>query len=144
MAIYHATISSPRSPSDVFEYLARFSNAAEWDPGVLDATDTTQGPPRQGSTYRLVVAFLGRRIRLDYRIAEIDPPRRVVLEAENAMIRSTDVIEVAPTPDGGSAATYTANLTLRGVMAVFSPLLEAGFKRIGERAAEGLRSTLAA
>lgn len=144
MAVYHTTVWSPRPQADVFEYLARFSNAAEWDPGVIEAQDTTPGPPRQGSSYRLVVAFLRRRIPLDYRITEINPPLRVVLEAENAMIRSTDVIEVAPAPQGGSAMTYTATLTLKGVMALFAPLLGAGFKRIGDRAAQGLRDTLAA
>ena len=144
MATYRTTIWTPRLPSDVFAYLARFSNAAEWDPGVIEAEDTTPGPPRQGSTYRLVVALLGRRVPLDYRIAEIDPPQRVVLKAQNALIRSTDIIEVVPAPEAGSAVTYTATLTLKGVMALFAPLLGAGFKRIGDRAAEGLRDTLAA
>ena len=67
----------------------------------------------------------------------------MVLEAENAMIRSVDVIEVAAAPQGGSNATYTATLTLKGAMGLFAPFLGPGFKRIGDRAAAGLRDALA-
>ena len=74
MATYSNRFMSPRSPSDVFEYLARFSNAADWDPGVVEAQDLGGGPPRQGSTYRLVVRFFGRQLPLDYQIVDIDRP----------------------------------------------------------------------
>ena len=59
MATYRTSVSSPRPPADVFAYLARFSNAAHWDPGVSAAEDITAGPPAFGSTYRLMVRFLG-------------------------------------------------------------------------------------
>ena len=61
MSTYRATIASTWSPEDAFAYMARFSNAAKWDPGVLSSEDTDPGPPRYGSTYRLVVGALGRR-----------------------------------------------------------------------------------
>ena len=107
----------PRS----FAYLARFSNAADWDPGVQSAEALTAGPPTLGSTYRLVVRFLGLSTPVDYRIEEIDVPTRVVLQAENAMIRSTDVIEVAPEPSGGSRVDYEASLNTKGAFVVLSP-----------------------
>jgi len=50
MATYRTSVSSPKSPADVFSYLARFSNAAHWDPGVSAAEDITPGPPAFGST----------------------------------------------------------------------------------------------
>ena len=35
MAGYHATVESRRSATETFGYLATFSDAAEWDSGVL-------------------------------------------------------------------------------------------------------------
>ena len=35
MARYQATVPSHRPAAETFTYLATFSNAAEWDPGVL-------------------------------------------------------------------------------------------------------------
>ena len=37
MSRYRGTVVSQRSAEDTFDYLADFSNAAEWDPGVADA-----------------------------------------------------------------------------------------------------------
>jgi hypothetical protein len=140
---YRTSAFSPRSPAAVFASLARFSHAAQWDPGVLSAVDMTPGPPALGSAYRLMTRYLGRSLALDYRIEEIDPPRRVVLGAENAMIRSTDVIEVAEAPGGGATVTYEATLTMKGLSALLSPLVAMVFRRIGDRAATGLRAWLA-
>ena len=144
MTTCHISASSPRPPADVFAYLSRFSNAVEWDPGVTFAEDKTPGPPARGSTYRLVAKFLGLSVPLEYRIEEIDSPRRVVLRAENKMIRSTDVIEVSPAPGGGSTVTYEATLTSKGASAILAPLLGSSFRRVCDRAAAGLRAKLAA
>ncbi len=70
-------------------------------------------------------------------------PTRVVLQAENAAIRSTDVIEVVPEPSGGSRILYEANLQTKGVFVVLSPVIALAFRRVGDRAAEGLRRALA-
>ena len=64
MSTYHVKISSPWAPPDAFAYMARFSNAAKWDPGVLAAEELAPGPPGRGSSYQLVVGVLGRRLRL--------------------------------------------------------------------------------
>ncbi|MGP0108009.1 MAG: SRPBCC family protein [Acidimicrobiales bacterium] len=144
MATYRARVTSPRPPAEVFDYMARFSNAAEWDPGVTEATEVDPGVPTLGSTYRLMVRAFGRAVPFEYRIAEFDRPHRVVLSAENSMVRSTDVIEVSAGPGGGSTLIYDATLGLKGAAALFTPLLGLSFRRIGDRAIVGLRTALAA
>ncbi len=144
MATYRARVTSPRPPAEVFDYLARFSNAAEWDPGVTGAAEAEPGAPGLGSTYRLEVRVFGRAVPLSYRIDDFDRPHRVVLSAENSMVRSTDVIEVAPEPGGGSVLTYEATLGLKGGAVLFTPFLNLSFRRIGNRAVVGLRTALAA
>ena len=52
MATYRAHVTSLRPQAEVFDYMARFSNAAEWDPGVTEATEVDPGAPTLGSTYR--------------------------------------------------------------------------------------------
>jgi len=144
MATYRGRVTSPWPPARVFDYMARFSNAAEWDPGVTEATETDPGAPALGSTYRLWVRAFGRVVPLDYRITEFDRPHRVVLSAENSTVRSTDQIEVSAGLGGGSTLSYDASLGLKGVAALFGPLLDLSFHRIGDRAIAGLRAVLAA
>ena len=59
MAHYHATVESRSPAAETFGYLAAFSNAAEWDPGVLAGEQLDAGPVRAGSRFRLKVPFLG-------------------------------------------------------------------------------------
>ncbi len=142
MATYEATIESPRPPDEVFEYMAAFSNAAQWDPGVAEAEPLVQGPPQLGSCYRLGVRMAGRLVHLDYRVVEIDRPTRVVVQAKERWLRSTDTMTVEPA-GSGSVLRYEAVLELRGLLRPLGALLQARFDQIGDRAAAGLRAALA-
>jgi len=59
MARYDATVASRRSATETFGCLATFSDAAEWDPGVLAGEQLDPGPAGAGSRFRLVVPFPG-------------------------------------------------------------------------------------
>lgn len=142
MAVYEAQIETPRPPEEVFAYLATFSNAAEWDPGVADAEMVSSGPVGHGSVFRLTIPLAGRPRRFDYEIVEFDPPRKVVLRAETPLLRSVDTILVEP-GERGARVRYTAQLTPRGVLGIADPLLARQFQKIGDRAIAGLRERLA-
>ena len=143
MARYHATVASRWSAKDTFDYLASFSNAADWDPGVLEAEQLDAGLVRQGTRFRVVVPFLGRRLALTYEVTRIMPHREVVLEATSALLRATDRIVV--TADGdGAAVSYDAEVALRGPLGLLDPVLRRGFGSVGDRATAGLARALAA
>jgi len=142
MARYRTTIESTMSPEEAFDYLAEFSNARHWDPGIVDAENLTGEPVRPGSRFRLVSRFLGRRLPLEYRITEFERPERVVLVADETAIRSIDEIRFVAT-DAGSRVTYEADLTLQTPLGRLSePFLALAFRRIGTRASAGLHESL--
>ena len=142
MARYRTTVESTKSPEEAFDYLAEFSNARDWDPGIVEAANLTGAPIGAGSRFRLVSRFLGRRVPLEYRIIEFDRPNRVVLTADEPSIRSTDRIGFVAT-NGGSEVTYEADLTLKVPLGgLMDPLLALAIRHIGGRAAAGLRQAL--
>ena len=143
MTHYAATVTSPGTPEEVFQYLADFSSTAEWDPGVSEAWRLTGEPLRVGARFHVVAGFLGRRVALEYRTVEIDPPRRVVLRAETGTVVSEDTITVRGLPGSGTEVTYDARLRLRGVLRIADPVLGLLFRRVGDRAKAGLAATLA-
>jgi uncharacterized protein YndB with AHSA1/START domain len=104
MARVTKTLDVPGSPKDVFQYLADFSHAAEWDPGVLAAEKATEGPIEVGTAFRLTVAFGPRRLELLYRVTEIEPHRRVVFHCERPRSRPGGVRGLRPVPPTGRAA----------------------------------------
>jgi carbon monoxide dehydrogenase subunit G len=143
MARYLTTIDTRCSPQDVFTYMADVRNFAGWDPGVRRAALVQGESPGLGTAYNVEVRAGPGTITLRYEIVEWDPPRRLVLRAKTGTLRSIDEIRVDPS-DIGARVTYDADLTLRGVARLANPLLAFAFRRIGDRAARGLRSALEA
>lgn len=144
MARFRASLAAPGPVESVFEYLADFSNAAKWDPGVVRARKTTRGPVREGTAFEIVSAFLGREVPLRYEITALEPGKRVVFDGEGATVRSLDTITFEKIRGGGTQVTYDAVLTLKGVLRVFDPGLQLAFWWLGRRAVAGLAEALAA
>ena len=141
MARYYATVESRSPAAETFGYLATFSNAVEWDPGVLAGEQLDARPLGAGSRFRLKVPFLGARMSLTYKIIRFVPDREVLLRAANGVLRSTDRIVVTGAA-GGSTVSYDAEVRLRGPLRVLDPLLRPGFRVVAERAAAGLADAL--
>ena len=141
MATYDTTIPSSQSVAETFDYLACFSNAAEWDPGVTTGDALQAGSPRVGAVYRLRIPIAGWTATFDYRVMELDRPHTVVLRADHPIARSTDTITVKPSPDG-SQVHYHAVLEPRGLFRLFGPVFGRNLQKVGDRAADGLRASL--
>lgn len=141
MSIYEASLDTKRPAEQVFAYLSDFSTAAEWDPGIVDASRADTGPIGIGTEFHLVSKFLGRTTELTYRIVEHDPPHSVTLLGENASVISRDTITVTQQRNG-TRIGYRAKLTLKGPLRILDPLLALAFKRVGDRALAGLMRTL--
>jgi dehydrogenase/reductase SDR family member 12 len=67
---------------EAFAYVAEFSNAAEWDPGIAEARRLTDGPVGQGTEFEVVALFRGKRHRFHYVVTGFEPERRVVLSGD--------------------------------------------------------------
>jgi Polyketide cyclase / dehydrase and lipid transport len=144
MVRYSRRLVVPVPLDETFAYLSRFSSAAEWDPGVSSARMVTSDPVALGSVFALDAVFLGNTVPLHYEITEFDPPNRVVLAAENASVRSTDEITFTKDSSGSTVVGYNADLALKGVARLAAPIFALAFRRIGDRASEGLLATLTA
>jgi carbon monoxide dehydrogenase subunit G len=142
MATYRTQIDARRGQDEVFEYLATFSNASEWDPGVAEGEALTPGPVAMGSVYRLGVRLAGRIVPVEYQVVDMERPRKVVLQARHGRIVSTDTITVE-WAGRGSRVRYVAVLQAVGLLRLASPLVARVFVGLAERAAAGLRRVLA-
>jgi Polyketide cyclase / dehydrase and lipid transport len=142
MPHYQATVRSARSAPETFDYLATFSNAAHWDPGVTAGEQLDPGPVRAGTRFHPLVRLVGRSIPLTYAVTSYNPPRAFVLTAANALLRSVDQITITPAGTGATVS-YQADVRLRGPLSLLDPLMSKGFQAVAGRAAEGLTGALA-
>jgi len=141
MAQYQATVNSPLSIDDAFDYLADFSSVREWDPSVTKAEALGPKPPALGSRFHVVTRFMGSDTELDYEIVEIERPRLVVLRAETPALVSLDRISFRPIGTG-SRVVYDADLRLKGARRAFELPLRVAFRRLGDNARDGLAEAL--
>jgi carbon monoxide dehydrogenase subunit G len=143
MPEYQTTVRSPWPRDRAFDYLLDLEHFADWDPGVKHAIRVSGVAPGLGAAFDVTVAAPGRDLTLRYETVAVDTPRRFEVRAETATLRSVDVITVHHDSDGdGCLVTYDADLSLKGVLRIGDPLLGLAFRRIGDRAAAGLRTAL--
>ena len=142
MPLYTTRVHSRWPAARTFAFMADLRNFEQWDPGVRSARLLAGGEPGVGAAYEVTVGGVFRDIVLRYETIAYDAPRRVVVRADNSVLTSRDeiTVEVSQT---GSEVIYAAGLDLRGPLRVLNPLLGLVFKRIVNRAADGLRVALA-
>jgi carbon monoxide dehydrogenase subunit G len=135
------SVTVPRPPAEVFDYLANFENTADWDPGVAEAAKTSAGDVGLGSTFDLVTLFRGRPIEVTYEVTVYEPNTRVVLVGRNSRFTGTDDIGVAPEGDG-TRVSWNANFQMEGIAKLFQPFLGGVFEKLSQEAMDGLKKTL--
>ncbi len=141
MARFSGTVNTPKSPDEVWHYLADLRSIREWDPSVEDARLVEGEPGTVGARYELDVRFMGRIVTLPYETKAAEPPHRVTFEAENGGMSIVDEAVVVPALPG-ARVTWTGALDLRGARRALDPILQLAFGRLGKRAEDGLRERL--
>ena len=142
MTRLHEQIETVLPIATTFDFVADFSNAARWDPGVARSVRLDDGPIRRGSRFALEVRMGRGTAPMQYHIAALDRPTRVVLVGAGSGVDAVDEIVFEPTYFG-TRVRYTADIRLRGLRRLAEPFLSRVFARIGRDAASGMRSALA-
>src|SRR3954451_778630 len=142
MAKYNGTVDAPHAAEEVWNYLADLRSVGEWDPSVESVKLTAGDPLTVTARYELEVSFRGRTISLPYRVVEVDPPHRVVFEAETEAVSVHDEARIEPVDGGSSRVPWSADLQLKGARRIFELPLRAAFSKLGENAKRGLAERL--
>ena len=141
MPTLHECIETALPIQDAFDYVADFSNAASWDPGVATSVRLDSGPVREGTRIRLGVRIAGRVEPMDYVVTTWQPPTRVVLTGSGSRVTATDDIRFETTPTG-TRVDYTADIRLRGFFRFAAPFTGGTFERIARDARDGMQRAL--
>jgi carbon monoxide dehydrogenase subunit G len=136
------TATTSLDPATAFAHVGDFANIDRWDPGVVNAEKVTSGPAGVGTTYGLTLSYGGPTMTMEYRVLELDPDRRIVLEGTGARVHAIDTISFEPVGTG-TKITYQADLRLTGIARLAQPFMKSRFAKIGDGAGKGLRKWLA-
>ena len=134
-----ATIPAP--PEAVFAYLSDLDHLAEWQSGVVQAARTSEGELGAGSTALVVRELMGQRVEAPLTITAYRPPEHLAISSEVSGVKASGVLDLAPTPDGGTDLTFAMEIRGSGLTAFMEPMIagaaggeiESSLRRIAER-----------
>lgn len=142
MPVLERTITTDASIEKAFEYLADFSNGPEWDPGQESSVPRGLDGPRVGQIYDVMVLWGSKKLPMVYEVTEYRPHELVTLVGDGSTTRAVDTLTFR-TVDGGTSVTYTATITLKGVLRLAEPFLGSKFDELADHAEAGIRTQLA-
>ncbi|HUG46945.1 MAG TPA: SRPBCC family protein [Candidatus Limnocylindria bacterium] len=143
MPTLHERVETSLPIEQTFAFIGDFANSMVWDPGTVASERIGDGPLEVGARYRLAVRMGPRTAPMEYRIVELDVPRRVVLFGSGSGVEARDDIRFEATPSGGTIVDYKADLKLVGFLRLLQPFAGKAFSEIGRKAAAGMREALA-
>jgi len=143
MPLIEREIFVPASVEDAFGFVANFESCAEWDPGVSAASRRDDTPAGIGAVYEVDVDFNGRRLPMIYRTIVWDAPKRVVLEGSGSTVKATDDISFESAGEGQTRIIYKANIRMKGLLSIVTPLLGKRFQALGDAAMSGMQEAFA-
>lgn len=132
----------PMTQEEAFEFVADFTNVAEWDPGILESKKVGDEPVGVGSRFDVVSKFAGRNLDLTYVVEDWDAPNRAVVATETNNFAGRDTITFRSV-DGGTEIDYVAEFTFKGVMRLAEPFLGGTFDKLGKKAMDGVVEAVA-
>ena len=141
MTILREQIETTLPLDQAFAFVADFSNAERWDPGVARSERSNPGPVGTGARYHLGVRLNGRTAPMDYEITVFEPSRRVVLKGTGSGVSAVDDIRFEAT-QAGTRIDYVADIRLQGFMRLAAPFATRALARIARDARDGMQRTL--
>lgn len=134
------TVYTEAPAETVYNYLADFGNAEEWDPNAV-SVERLAGDGGVGTEYRVKSMFAGRSTVLNYRVTELMPHSLIRLTGEKKAVTAVDTITIV-TGAARTAVTYAVAFDFKGVFALAEPVLKIAVRRLLEQGAEGLSREL--
>ena len=133
-----------RPVEEVFEYVIQPENLSEWAPGYLQATSTSEGSIRVGSTSTRVTDFGGRRSESEHVVTEFEPNARISVRTKSGPLEINELFEVEAVEDGTRvtiAEEVTTSLIMKPAAWAFALMAGRNVPKYGVALKEHLEKT---
>jgi hypothetical protein len=135
-------VSTRRSPQEVYEYLADFSNQAEWRFDVLESELVQGETGRVGALYRQRVKQGRREMEIKAELTQADAPRTVAFRTvDSGPVEVSGAWQISETGEGTHVVCDVA-IEAKGFVKLFEPFMGPGMKRTAARYEQDLAQQL--
>ena len=122
------SVTVNRPVEEVWGFISNFENTTRWSRGVLEASQTSQGPLGVGSTLQTVVKAFGRRRTASYLVTEYEPNHAFAFKVTSGPMTSRARFSVEPA-GAGTRLTASGEAEATGPYKLLAPILVRTLKR---------------
>lgn len=130
-----------RPVEEIFEYISKTENDSQWQSGVLETSQTSEGPVGVGTKSREVRKFLGREMVSTFEITEYEP-NRLIKQNSTSGPMALDISIAFALVEGGTKVTFRGEGDSGGFFKLADPLVSRMAKRQLEADAANLKDLL--
>jgi len=135
-----ASVTIDKPVDEVFRFATALENAAKWQEGVEESTQTSSGPMQKGATTRHRSRFMGRPVDVVGEVTDYDPPRLFAYRVSGTF--SYTGRQTFVPVETRTRATYAFEAQLPWALRLLGPLTATLARRRIERDYRRLKSLL--
>jgi uncharacterized protein YndB with AHSA1/START domain len=132
MARMEASVVINRPTDEVFAYVSDPGSWPQWEAGLLEAEQTSEGLVGVGTTFRGVNQFLGRRMEWTSEVMEYEPNKKIEQKLISGPMSMEQSLTFEPV-EGGTRLTLAGEWETGGFFKLAEPIVT----RTGQRQLEG-------
>ena len=125
----------------VFAFVADFRNNSKWQGGVIESTQTPDGPTQVGTKVKDVRTFLGQKLEGAYEVTELVPNKKVAFKSTSGPIQF-QFEETFEPMGGGTKLTAHVEMEAKGFFKLAEGALAGNLKKEFEAQAVKLKMLL--
>ena len=129
-----------RPVETVWKFISDFSNAPKFEPGLIEAKQTSPGPAGVGSTFQSKRSSYPRIV--SFRTIEYEPNRKFTDEFTSTLLSGSTESMSIENLDGKARLTLTVEPKLSGFYKIMGPFVARSFKRDSETILSNLKRML--
>ncbi len=123
----------------VFDLLADHTKHPLWDPNMIEARFSTEGPIASGSKGVTIGTFRGRRVESDIYYDAYDRPKWVSGGATSGMVKGKQTCEFVPT-EKGTKINWAFEAQFQGFMRLMEPFMKSTLIKQRQETLEALKT----
>ena len=125
----------------VFALVTDFRKNAEWQDGVIESTQTPDGPTQMGTNFKTVRTFLGQKLEATGEVTEFEPNKKFAFKSTSGPIKF-NLMQTFESVSGGTKVTIHVEMEAGGFFKLAEGALAGNMKKTFEDQAAKLKALL--
>ena len=125
----------------VFAYVTDFRKNAEWQEGVMESSQTPDGPTKLGTSFKTVRTFLGQKLEATGEVTEFEPNKKFAFKSNSGPIQFS-LVQSFEAASGGTKVSLQVEMEAGGFFKLAEGALAGNLKKTFEDQAAKLKTLL--